>query len=715
MPSLPPGVWVIARVMLRARWRHLRNSILKSPRGSRGRLLAMVGLVVPVAFFGLFVSSFSLIAASASVPVQAAVLATFTTGLGLSNLFSKMASGDAVRAGSVENAFYMAHPIVLHRLMLARCLGAAILDFWGALFLFPVLAGASMVWRLGAAGVVVALIISVVSQVAILGVAQAAQTALHRWVAPERRRPMWTVLGLLSALMIALLWMFASMVLRRPLAAIAFVSPYVDFILASPTGLPVSVLRALVQQDHVSACLRLLAMAAGAAGVLVGMAVVGRYAARQGWEDDGDAARELNAVVAVRTRGRVLSIAGRDWLALLRDRPRLVMLLAMPIVLVAVALVGTPVSEWAAAEPGRVGMVAYSLCAYLATIGPLPHMQSERQMFWILRSAPVPIWKILVQKTLAWSLLVVGFAVLAFVVLGLHAAGLAFFSTEALRVLLTVILGAVVVTALAVGLGCDAADLSAPGRSAIGPGTVYLFLIVSGLYNLGLNQTYDIWARATALFMVAATLFWMTGIRRAEDCLDAERLALPRLVPGDGAVAAILLFLGVQATQATVGGAGASSAASLMARVGWSGLVALGVSLHLLWHGRRSWRVVFSGKRWAWRLGMTLVLVAASVALRGEGPALRAVSPLWPVVLAEELVFRALLQGALVDYFSTNGRAPIRARIAAAGLAAVVALLSMPEPSWAAAGIQVAAAVSFGLSNAVLPNILVRIGWWLPV
>jgi hypothetical protein len=701
--------------MVLARWRHLINGIVKTPRGSRGRLLAIVGLVVPIAFFGLFLSSFSRISEVASVSVQAAVLATFTTGLGLSNLFSKMASGDSVRSGSAENAFYLSHPIVLHRLMLARCLGAAVLDFWGALFLFPVLAGASTVWRLGGAGLAIAATVSILGQVSILSAAQAVQTALHRWIAPRRRRLMWTILGLSSALMIALLWIFASMVLRRPSAAIALVSPFAERILNSPLGVPVAALRALLQHDTAAAWFWLIAMLVGTVGVLVAMAAVGRFAGKQGWEDDGDAAREINPVIAPRTHGKALSIAGRDWLALARDRPRFVMLLAMPIVLVAVALVGTPVSEWTAADPVRVGVVAYSLCAYLATIGPLTHMQSERQVFWILRSAPVPFWRVLVQKTQAWALLVVGFAVLAFVVLGFHAAGFAFFSPEAFRVLLVVIVGALVVTALAVGIGCDAADLSAPGRSAIGPGTVYLFLIVSGLYNLGLSQTYDVWARATALFVLATVLFWMTGVRRAEDCLDAERLALPRAVPGDGMVAAILLYLGVHATQASVGASGGSAASALMARVGWSGLVAFGVCAHLLWIGRRNWRRALSATRWAWRVGMTVLLVAVSAGLRPEQFAGSSFSPLWLVVIAEELVFRGLLQGSLVNSFASEGRTSPRGRVLAGAIAASVALLTMANPSWEAAGIQIAASIAFGISRSAIPTILGRIGWWLPV
>jgi len=700
--------------MVNARWRHLRNGIVKTPRGSRGRLLAMVGLIVPIAFFGLFLTSFSRIAEVASVSVQAAVLATFTTGLALSNLFSKMAAGDAVRSGSAENAFYLSHPIVLHRLMLARCLGAAVLDFWGALFLFPVLAGASTVWHLGGAGLGVAAVVSILSQVAILGAAQAIQTALHRWIAPRRRRLMWTTLGLTSALMIALLWIFASMVLRRPSAAIALVSPFAERILSSPLGVPVAALRALLQHDTAAAWVWLIGMSLGTVGVLVGMVAVGRLAGKQGWEDDGDAAREIDQVIPARTHGRVLSIAGRDWLALVRDRPRFVMLLAMPIVLVAVALVGTPVSDWTASDPERVGVVAYSLCAYLATIGPLTHMQSERQVFWILRSVPVPFWRILVQKSLAWGLLVVGFAVLAFVVLGFHAAGFAFFSPEAFRVLFVVVVGALVVTALAVGIGCDAADLSTPGRSAIGPGTVYLFLIVSGLYNLGLSQTYDVWARTTALFVLATVLFWMTGVRRAEDCLDAERLAMSRAAPGDGVVAVILLHLGVHATQASVAASGGSAASALMARVGWSGLVAFGVCAQLLWIGRRNWQSAFSGTRWAWRVGMTVLIVAVSAGLR-PGQFAGSASPLWLVVIAEELVFRGLLQGSLVDYFSSGGRSTLRGRVMAGTIAASVALLTMANPSWEAVGIQIAASVAFGFSRSVIPTILGRIGWWLPV
>ena len=48
-------------------------------------------------------------------------------------------------------------------------------------------------------------------------------------------------------------------------------------------------------------------------------------------------------------------------------------------------------------------------------------------------------------------------------------------------------------------------------------------------------------------------------------------------------------------------------------------------------------------------------------------------------------------------------------------IAASVALLTMANPSWEAVGIQIAASVAFGFSRSVIPTILGRIGWWLPV
>ena len=48
---------------------------------------------------------------------------------------------------------------------------------------------------------------------------------------------------------------------------------------------------------------------------------------------------------------------------------------------------------------------------------------------------------------------------------------------------------AVAMTVLAVAVGAQAADLSHDGRPALGPGTVYLFLAVGGLFNLVLGAS----------------------------------------------------------------------------------------------------------------------------------------------------------------------------------------------------------------------------------
>ncbi len=102
--------------------------------------------------------------------------------------------------------------------MAARGLADAVVDPVGALFLLPVLISASVVWHLGALGWPLAIVISMLTQIAISMLAYAVQLAVVRYVPAGRRRMMWTVLRLIAALSLATMWMLGTWVMRTPAA-----------------------------------------------------------------------------------------------------------------------------------------------------------------------------------------------------------------------------------------------------------------------------------------------------------------------------------------------------------------------------------------------------------------------------------------------------------------------------------------------------------------
>ena len=176
----PIGAGPLAALLIRSRLRSFRNGL--RARGSRRTpvLATVAGLVIALAYVGLFSQAFSAIVGAVGLVGQAAALALVTGTLALGSLTAKAASSDAVRAGSAENEFLLARPVSLPALVAARGLADAVTDPMGALFLFPVLVAAALVWRLPPAAWLLAAAISSAVQVAISMLAYATQLAVVR-------------------------------------------------------------------------------------------------------------------------------------------------------------------------------------------------------------------------------------------------------------------------------------------------------------------------------------------------------------------------------------------------------------------------------------------------------------------------------------------------------------------------------------------------------
>src|SRR5207237_1008029 len=82
--------------------------------------------------------------------------------------------------------------------------------------------------------------------------------------------------------------------------------------------------------------------------------------------------------------------------------------------------------------------------------------------------------------------------------------------------------------------------LSDDARPAIGPSTIYLFLLVGALYNVVLAEEGVARWRWLELYLGVAAALWSSGMAQAEECLDPEahRRRVVRL--GDAAVLVLL-------------------------------------------------------------------------------------------------------------------------------------------------------------------------------
>jgi hypothetical protein len=669
------GTLPLARLLIRQRFVSLRNGLRARRAGRSALLVTGVGLMVSLGYVGLFAQAFSVIAESADLAGQTAALALVAGALALGNLAAKAASSEAVRAGSPENEFLLARPVALPVLVTARAIADALTDPVGALFLLPVLVAAAAVWRLPAAALAVAALTSMLVQVTISALAYAVQLAVVRYVRPARRRLCWMALRLSAALALACLWMLGTWVLRAPAVLAGELGRLAPFIARSPAALVAAPLAALARGEPVEAALASLILAAVALGaVLVSRRVAGR-AGLGGWEEAGAAWAEA---APGPTGRRAPSAATKDLLLVARDGPYLLALVAMPILFVGVQIFGAAGWGWSTGSLTRVACLAYSLALYMATIGPLTHMQAERRAFWILRTVPVPLGRLLGAKARAWSVIVGGIAALAFLPLSFAVPGASVAARLGTGAL--VVGGAAAMSFLAVAMAASGADLSDDQRSAVGPGTIYAFLLVGGLYNLVLGGDGPVRVAGLGLYAYVVLAYWRAGMDRAASCMDPEAVAARPLRLADGAALAVVYACGARGLR----GAGALLADPAGAVVWVLGLeLVLGAAAGLRLARQPSGRT--RGPLFSAAVGVALgsglgVGARALGAVPPPGGSAAALVLGAAVIAAEELLFRGVVQGTAAGELERLG---VGARGAAAGagfisvaLAAVTAIIA---------------------------------------
>ena len=686
---------------MRARVRSLRNGVRLRGRVRAPVVVAAAALVTSVAYVGLFAQAFAVVVATVGPRGQGAALGVVAGLLAFGSWAAKAASSEALRAGSPENEFLLSRPIGLGALVAGRGLADALTDPMGALFLFPVLFAASLVWRLPAAAWLMAVVISGLVQLGISMLAYAAQVALVRLVRPPRRRGAWVAMRLLAALSLAALWMLGTGVLRDPAALAARLAAAPSWLSSTPGALiaaPLATWAGGAGRGAAVAALGWLALAVAAAAALaVGIA---RWAGLGGWEEAGAAWADA---AAVPRRGGAITAANKDLRLIIRDRTQLLVLVAMPAIFVGVQIFGAAGWAWSTASLARVSCLSYSLALYMTTIGPLTHMQAERRAFWILRAVPVPLGRLLAAKARAWAVIVGATAAVTFAALCFLMPPAPLSAVIGSGVLVTG--GAVAMSFLAVAMSSGGADLSDDQSPAVGPTTIYAFLLVGGLYNLVL--TGDAATRAAGLLLYFFTLaaYWADGVARAEICYDAEAIRAPRLRLADGATLALLAALAARGVASVAASArGSALAAVLGLGLGVRVLLAL-AGLHLL---RRAGRTPGdSGARRWWLAGFALA-AAAGVWLR------------WgPIgIVADEIIWRGVLQGSVERSFAERrpapragavGRARLLAGIVTFGLSAAALVLAGDTSGGALTAVAVATAAR-AASGRVSAAVAVRIG-----
>ncbi|HEY0715374.1 MAG TPA: hypothetical protein VGF45_22020, partial [Polyangia bacterium] len=462
----PPGVLHVAALLVAVRWRLVRGGLRVGPRLAALRFAALFALLVPAAYTALFANSLAVLRPQ-SEPAAVALLWLVVGLLVASGFLTKLSTGDLVRGHGGEIELLLAQPVSLSTLVVARAVAGPATDIAGALFLFPALTAGALAFDRGPGSVVMAAAASALIQVAVNAAAQTAQIVVVQTLAPRLRRIVFVAGALAAAGCLAAIWVVSTRALRDPVAASTLAS--LPGLLLAPGAFISAVV--VTSGTTITAAGPITTLIFITATVVVAAGAVARWASHRGWEQ-ASVESGFAAGPALRRPEDPLSLTGKDWRLLLRDRTRIVSLLALPLLFVGMQLFGSAGWEWTSASSQRMAVCAYSLAAYAATFGPLIHLEAERRAFWIVRATPVSVARLFAAKAGFWSALLTGFAGLVY--LGLCA--LSDLPVDAAMVLdgVTIVVGTAVIAWLAVGLGVAHADLSDEARPAVGIGTAYL-------------------------------------------------------------------------------------------------------------------------------------------------------------------------------------------------------------------------------------------------
>jgi len=677
--------FLILRVRLLSAWHRVRV------HGRVGWLVPLIALVTPLSYVGLMSQALWELHRRATISLPDAdqlAVTLMVVAVIAASFANRLAGGLSLLATVPENELFLARPVSLSRLAVARVLASTLADPVGALFLLPLWTAPILVWGLSGWALLLSVAVSVLVQITITGCAQLADLLLSRWVRPHHRARFAVALRLVATAALALLWIAGTQVLRAPQEFMSHALALRPWLGVGPAHWPTAALLAWRHGNTSGVFMAMLGLALAAAAALAATSSAAKLVSRQGWEEP---APVWTPRVSAEP-GAILTPWRRELRLLARDRGRLALIFLVPATFLAVPLLTSQGWAWTSASPSRIAMLVFSMLVYLAASGPLLHMQGEQRAFWILQTVPVSLARLFAMKAAVWSALFVLISSSSFLVLVLAAGGGSTGSLVGTSALL--VGGSVGLAFLAVGLGATAVDLTEPARPALGPASFYAFLFVAGLYNVALAEQASVALRGAVMFAVATAATWHSGLARARWAHDPEEVRRQEPRASDAALLAMVVFLAPFATERLPIAAVEVFTTLLHGGVLWMGL-------RLLWHWRASLRPA-RGVVWvvcAAALGAGLSRCFA-VSPPGEVVS-NGVLPTWvPVVLAiaaREVCLRGVVQGAaehLTRAAAASKKAPRWTAFAVGvGVSVSLELLIAREHSWSPVALGLTAAV----------------------
>lgn len=523
-------------------------------------------------------------------------------------------------------------PVPARTLLVARVLEKGLSSFYGLLFFAPTLFCFYWAAGLSALSVPLALVSTVSLNLMASSVAELVETWLRLRLARDRLRNVQASLAFTFVL-----FMLAPF-------SLGFLPAGAELLVevggAMPTALAWLPPLAPAQMAGGGAATAMVVVLGGALVAVVLSTSAMAWLVRRGLSTSAGAfsGRRGVGARAESDRPRLLrGVLGKELTLILRDRSLLVRTMVVPILFVALQLLlNAGVTEVVSVSLERIAAAAFFVGAYAMMGGAFQILVNERQGLWLLLTTPVPLARVMLEKTLFWTVFGLIFPAAALVL------GLIGTEESAPRIAwyaLLVVAGTVICGFIAGGLGIVATD---PRRGKEGAAArisvVYLYLILSSMYLYGLSSG-SAWVQVGQLVIMSAAA---VGIwQRVRDLLPllldptAEEPARLRLADGLLAALFFLTLQGViQFTLATFWEV-SSSAASVLAYATAGLMVVAAVLLVLRRRGvpRLSWELGLrrSGESSSMALSLSLGLLGGSVAAMVSALYLEVVDRLEPL------------------------------------------------------------------------------------
>jgi membrane protease YdiL (CAAX protease family) len=236
-------------------------------------------------------------------------------------------------------------------------------------------------------------------------------------------------------------------------------------------------------------------------------------------------------------------IIGKDLRLLLRDRNFFVQTLVAPALIVCFQVFfNVGMAESIGSNFHHAATFAFAVGAYVLISTGLNVLAVEGNSLWLLYGLPVPLPAIMLRKTLLWSGLGLGYAIIVLAICAWH---IRTFQSIDISYTLVALTGVIIYSFIASGMGMLATDpLEIEVKRRIRPGMIYLYMILASLYGYALYAPQT-WARLGQIVLssLLAYALWQKVRDRSPFLLDAVSMPPPRVSLADGLMAALGFFV----------------------------------------------------------------------------------------------------------------------------------------------------------------------------